>query len=108
MTQYNAQAIQAAIDQDPAIGPAEGRAIHALLKGRSRGVPEVPEAEAAHSCGGPVFGRLTSGCPRCDELAGGAAPRQGWGRRSRYDGRGYGRHSCRESNCGPICTWGDW
>jgi hypothetical protein len=45
MTQYNPQAIQAAIDQDPAIGPAEGRAIHALLKGRSRAKAEL---EAGH------------------------------------------------------------
>ena len=33
VTQYNAKAIQAAIDSDPAISPAEGKAIHALLKG---------------------------------------------------------------------------
>ena len=33
MAQYNADAIQAAIDSDPAISPAEGKAIHALLKG---------------------------------------------------------------------------
>ena len=108
MTQYNAEAIQEAIDRDPAIGPAEAKAIHALLRGRSRGKAEVPKAEAAHSCGGPVFGRLTPGCRRCDELLAGAAPRQGWSRRSRYDGQGSGRHSCQDSNCGPICTWGDW
>ena len=27
-----------------------------------------------HTCNGPTFGRLTPGCPRCDELAAGAAP----------------------------------
>ncbi len=25
-----------------------------------------------HTCGGPVFGRKTAGCPRCDELLAGA------------------------------------
>ena len=31
-----------------------------------------------HSCNGgngPMFGRRTAGCPRCDELTAGAAPR---------------------------------
>ena len=27
-----------------------------------------------HTCGGPVFGRRTAGCPRCEELACGAQP----------------------------------
>ena len=27
-----------------------------------------------HTCGGPVWGRKTPGCPRCDELLGGATP----------------------------------
>lgn len=31
-----------------------------------------------HTCGGPVFGRKTPGCPRCDELLAGAAP-VAWG-----------------------------
>lgn len=29
-----------------------------------------------HTCGGPVFGRKTAGCPRCDELLAGAMPVQ--------------------------------
>ena len=113
MATYNAAAIQAAIDRDPAIGAAEARAIHALLRGRSKAKP-APEVEVdpVHTCGGPVFGRLTGGCPRCDELRAGAAPKKGWGRSSRYNG-GYSSkklalHSCKESNCGPICTWGEW
>jgi hypothetical protein len=107
MATYNVAAIQAAIDRDPAIGPAEAKAIHALLRGRTR--PE-PEAEAVHTCGGPVFGRLAERgtCPRCDELRAGAAPKKGWGRSSRYDGYSTEPHSCRESNCAPICTYGDW
>ena len=31
-----------------------------------------------HTCGGPVYGRITPGCPRCDERANGAKPRS-WG-----------------------------
>ena len=60
MATYNADAIQAAIDRDPAIGPAEAKAIHALLRGRTKAKPEVaaPEVEVVHTCGGPVFGRL--------------------------------------------------
>jgi hypothetical protein len=105
MATYNADAIQAAIDRDPAIGKAEAKAIHALLRGRTKA---EPEAEAVHTCGGPVFGRLTGGCHRCDELRAGAAPKQGWGRSSRFDGYATEKHSCQESNCAPICTWGDW
>ena len=107
MATYNADAIQAVIDRDPAIGEAEAKAIHALLRGRTRAAPEV-EVEAVHTCGGPVFGRLTGGCPRCDELRAGAAPKQGWGRSSRFDGYATEKHSCQESNCAPICTFGDW
>lgn len=35
----------------------------------------------AHTCGGPKFGRKTPGCPRCDELLGGAAARDRFGPR---------------------------
>jgi hypothetical protein len=71
-----------------------------------------------HTCGGPVFGRLSrpGGCQRCDELLAGAAPVQGWGRARKYDGgylfpaAGEGEpHSCQDSNCSTIvCTFGDW
>lgn len=33
-----------------------------------------PAEKAAHTCGGPKFGRKTPGCPRCDQLINGAAP----------------------------------
>jgi hypothetical protein len=33
------------------------------------------EGITRHTCGGPVFGRKTPGCPRCDELLAGDAPR---------------------------------
>ena len=32
-----------------------------------------------HTCGGPVFGKKTIGCPRCDELLAGAPAVKGWG-----------------------------
>lgn len=35
-----------------------------------------PAAMTLHTCGGPVFGRLTPGCPRCEELGAGAPTRQ--------------------------------
>ena len=72
-----------------------------------------------HSCGGPSFGRLTAGCPRCDELAAGAPARQQVWRhretRAQEDARrsaeihahfASDRH--RSGGCGPVCTFGEW
>ncbi|BEL07790.1 hypothetical protein Q0Z83_059810 [Actinoplanes sichuanensis] len=76
-----------------------------------------------HTCNGgrgPAFGKKTPGCPRCDELLGGAAPRQlGWVERKRrresdeqlsrealndhFNSAGH-----RSGRCGPVCTFGDW
>lgn len=76
-------------------------------------------ATTKHTCGGPVFGKRTPGCPRCDELAAGAAPvvwsksapeLPSWARRP---------HVCRGSGCSAdplrrqggstgVCTFGDW
>lgn len=67
-----------------------------------------------HTCGGPVFGRKTPGCPRCDELLAGAAPvRWAWAERKRAQEKRAARypqpkHDCKKSNCAPICTFGDW
>lgn len=67
---------------------------------------------AEHTCGGPVFGRLTAGCPRCDELSAGAEPvRWTTGRRSDDDARRAAEiraHDCRVSRCGTVCTFGEW
>jgi hypothetical protein len=65
-----------------------------------------------HNCGGPVFGRKTPGCPRCDELLAGAPPVE-WGidRRRREDAlrsEAIKRHDCLKSQCGPVCTAFDW
>jgi hypothetical protein len=67
-----------------------------------------------HTCGGPVFGKKTPGCPRCDELIAGAAPVV-WNTRTPEP---YVRHTCKGSGCSGdpdrnygrrgICTFGDW
>ena len=62
-----------------------------------------------HTCGGPVFGRTIAGCPRCDQLIAGAAPVQ-WGDKDQRKKDLYAirNHCCSRSNCGPVCTFGDW
>ena len=76
-------------------------------------------ATTQHTCGGPAFGRRTPGCPRCDELAAGAAPVR-WRNTRRDDDaqrcRDIAAHvaSARHTNpahplwCGPVCTFGEW
>ncbi len=78
-----------------------------------------------HTCGGPSFGRLTAGCPRCDELLAGAEPVRwaGQGRRTRCAcgqltepgeftnlcrSCQIARHDCAARGCGPVCTAFDW
>jgi hypothetical protein len=67
-----------------------------------------------HSCGGPVFGRLTAGCPRCDELARGAEPvqwsqsRQQRNQLSAKEIRDHFRSEKHRRECGRVCTFGDW
>lgn len=65
-----------------------------------------------HTCGGPVFGRKTAGCPRCDELLAGADPVV-WSydlrRKQQEQVRRWNmQHDCSKSRCAPICTFGDW
>ncbi len=61
-----------------------------------------------HTCGGPAFGRRTAGCPRCDELAAGAAPVR-WATSRRADTLAdLRKHDCRASRCASVCTFGDW
>lgn len=72
-----------------------------------------------HTCNagrGPVFGKRTSGCPRCDELAAGAPPVAWRGSASRAFRSGQAarelkairEHDCARNGCGPICTAFDW
>jgi len=53
-----------------------------------------------------AFSRRDENCPRCQELANGAAPRRGWGQSRLAVGRKV-QHVC-SANCGPVCTVGDW
>lgn len=66
-----------------------------------------------HTCGGPVFGKKTPGCPRCDELLAGAPPVEWRSSQRDFDRRRdaierANPHNCTKSGCGPICTYGDW
>ena len=60
----------------------------------------------------PNFGRKVTGCPRCEELKNGAQPVMGWGQHKRAMEQeqinSIRKHNCKESNCGPVCTFGDW
>jgi hypothetical protein len=59
-----------------------------------------------------IFGRRVDGCPRCSELAAGAAPRQGWGATKRAADVSFrlalAKHDCKAAGCAHICTFGDW
>jgi len=65
-----------------------------------------------HTCGGPVFGRKTPGCPRCDELLAGAKPvvwRVSNDHERVMDIRAhFSSEYHRSGKCGPVCTFGDW
>lgn len=71
-----------------------------------------------HTCNagnGPVFGRKTLGCPRCDELSAGAAPIK-WApsrqaqdiQRCREISAHFASAHHRNGGCGPVCTFGEW
>jgi hypothetical protein len=66
-------------------------------------------AATKHTCNGgngPVFGRKTPGCPRCDELLAGAKPVV-WAK-PRYNGGGNGGYPCATvgGSCGAMRTHG--
>lgn len=79
------------------------------------------DERTTHTCGGPVFGRLTAGCPRCEQLKQGAEPVR-WNRRPRTEREQTGGYptttEIREhfapgsphsrGACGPVCTFGDY
>lgn len=70
-----------------------------------------------HTCTGPVFGRKTKGCPRCDELIAGAEPVRWSIRVTRKQQELLQIQAIREhfssqkhltGGCGPCCTFGEW
>ena len=65
-----------------------------------------------HTCGGPIFGKKTAGCPRCDELIAGAKPTMGWGSAKKEQEKSLAQairnHNCFTSRCGVVCTAFQW
>lgn len=83
--------------------------------------PNLPKT-TKHTCNGgngPVFGRKTPGCPRCDELAAGATPVK-WDIRDRAaEDRqraaeihahyaSFPTPEAHRAHCGGCCTFGEW
>jgi hypothetical protein len=72
---------------------------------------ETTKTRHAANCA-RVFGRYDATCPRCTELKNGAAARRGWGHRNQrhsdLDRTMRIQHDCKQSGCGPVCTFGDW
>ena len=71
-----------------------------------------------HTCNeghGPVFGRKTKGCLRCDELLSGAIPVK-WATGRKEQDRihsleirsHFNSHKHLSGGCGPVCTYGEW
>ncbi|MET7795684.1 hypothetical protein [Streptomyces decoyicus] len=57
----------------------------------------------------PNFGRHVDDCLRCQELKDGAEPvRWNTDRRGELSTAEIRAHDCSRSNCGPVCTFGDW
>lgn len=59
-----------------------------------------------------AFSHKDMSCPRCIELANGAAPRAGWNdakiAREEQFSRELAAHDCKERKCNVVCTFGDW
>ena len=77
-------------------------------------MPQNSTRTTRHTCGGPVFGKKTPGCPRCDELTAGAQPVRWRESRKQEDARrsaeirahfASDRH---RTQCKPVCTFGEW
>lgn len=63
-----------------------------------------------------AFGRKDETCDRCQELLMGAPARAGW-QKSYYENKKRNEqmqlhairtHDCKKSNCGYMCTFGEW
>ena len=56
MAEYNADAVQAEIDKDKTIGKQEGKAIHSLLKGRTKDMAtDQQDAEVCSKCNAEIM-----------------------------------------------------
>lgn len=74
------------------------------------------QTETAQHTHGPNFGRKVADCPRCEQLAAGAAPIEWAGtRRARVDAQitrendsHFTGQKHRSGGCGPVCTFGEW
>lgn len=63
-----------------------------------------------------AFGRKDDQCPRCVEMLNGAPSRSGWQKgyysfkaaQEAVEIEAVRNHSCKKSNCAPVCTFGDW
>lgn len=59
-----------------------------------------------------AFGKKDANCPRCVELLNGAQPRKSWDHLKKFNEarriEAIRNHDCKKSNCGPVCTYGDW
>lgn len=60
----------------------------------------------------PNFGRIVTGCPRCNELASGAPPVRWAASQRKADEaariKDIREHDCSRSGCGQVCTAFDW
>lgn len=59
-----------------------------------------------------AWSHLDATCPRCIELTNGAPARRGWNdhrrRQDEQHRRDIRHHDCTRSQCGPVCTYGEW
>lgn len=81
--------------------------------------PYIQSMTTKHTCGGPVFGRKTAGCPRCDELLAGApvvkwkgeTAKQKQAREASFREAVRAHYAAGKNGqcpCGPVCTKFDW
>ena len=64
-----------------------------------------------HNCGGPKWGKLTKGCPSCDEILNGYRKPIKWHNNTQLEReriRAIQSHNCKKSGCGPVCTAFDY
>src|ERR1019366_2339401 len=81
------------------------RAKHRAHQGEETLVSWTKSTTTKHTCGGPVFGKKTPGCPRCDELLAGAEPVRWAMTRQQDDAQRAAEiraHDCTVSRCAVV------